>query len=237
MNSRQKPRPGGCFCWILYRPPTGRTAPPPLPPPLPLPVASPNKRVLTVYSSGCAAFEHPADPRRTAPRRLTGGDFAGRIGPRRSAFGAVLTGHQADVLVDDNWCCVRHVPLATAQRLILQDRDPSRRSSAKRTCGGACHALPPRHGPEGHATTERRDPIPSLPQQRRVAERRLFPFGSLRKCADGPSFQPQSGRFPVAPSCAAQVATKDGRAPAGRHENIQCPTRCSSMRPIRRRPG
>jgi hypothetical protein len=67
MNSCQQLRAGSCFCSILYRPPTGRGTPPRLPPPLPSPVASRNKRVLTVYSSGCAAFEHPADPRRTAP--------------------------------------------------------------------------------------------------------------------------------------------------------------------------
>lgn len=117
--SRQRRCPDHCFRSILCRPPTGPAPPPRLPPPLPSPVASPNKRVLTVYSSGCAAFGHPANPRNDRSPATTGGDFAGRIGPRRAAFGAVLTGREADVLVDDNRCCVRHLPPATAQRLIL----------------------------------------------------------------------------------------------------------------------
>ena len=124
-----------------------------------------------------------------------------------------------------------------AAAYAFQARCPSRRSSAKRTCGRARQALPPRHGPEGHATTTRRNRTPSLPQQHRVAERRSFGRCRSRARLEGPSVQPQSGRLLVAPSRAAHVATKDGRAPAGHQEISQCPTKCSSMRPIRRRPG
>ena len=105
-----------------------------------------------------------------------------------------------------------------------------------------------RHGPKGHATTAHRELDLSLPEHRRVAlERRHCSFGGAcelgclsgvdRARAHGPSFQPPSGRFPVAPSCVAHVAANGGRAPNGHQETGQWPTRCSSTRPIRRRPG
>src|SRR5215510_2504102 len=100
---------------------------------------------------------------------------------------------------------------------------------------------------KGHAATAHRKLRQSLPKQRRVAERCDRCFGGQRglgslPCAElahapGSSFQPQSGRFPVAPSCTVHVAGNGGRAPTGHQEIGQCPTKCSSMRPIRRRPG
>ena len=87
----------------------------------------------------------------------------------------------------------------------------------------------------GHATTARRETNPS--QQHRVAERRHEPRLRIPRqpggarwphlvCRKGPSIQPQSGRFLVAPFRIAREATMDGRAPACRHESIQCPTKC-----------
>src|SRR5262245_7850006 len=100
---------------------------------------------------------------------------------------------------------------------------------------------------KGHVATAHRKLSRSLPKQSRVAERCDRCFGGRRglgslPCAElahapGSSFQPQSGRFPVAPSCTVHVAGNGGRAPTGHQEIGQCPTKCSSMRPIRRRPG
>ena len=43
--------------------------------------------LLTVYSSGCTAFGHPARPFRTAPRQATGGTFEGADGPQMREHG------------------------------------------------------------------------------------------------------------------------------------------------------
>src|SRR5258708_846664 len=87
----------------------------------------------------------------------------------------------------------------------------------------------------GHATTARREPNPS--QQHRVAERRHEPrlrlprrLGCARwnsfACCKGPSIQPQSGRFLVAPFRIAREAKMDGRVPACHQEIYRCPTKC-----------
>ena len=136
--------------------------------------------------------------------------------------------------------CVRHVPRATAGRLMLSKAAiPSRKiaSQENQRPRSPSAAVPSRA--KGHAATAHRHLNRSLPMQPRVAERRGF--GCL-PCVDlarvqGSCFQPQSDRLPVAPSCAAQVAANGGRAPTGRQEIGKCPTKCSSMRRIRRRPG
>jgi hypothetical protein len=104
---------------------------------LPSPPARPIKSLLTVYSSGCAAFGHSGrlaqgplpDKRREGTWRVK------RFATFRTA--AVLAGHQADVLVDDNRCCVRQMPPATAWRLMLsgslsrvEDRQPKEPAAA-----------------------------------------------------------------------------------------------------------
>ena len=81
-----------------------------------------------------------------------------RDGSARSvSIGATLTGHQADVPVDDNRCCVRQMPPATARRLMLQggfeskivsQENPRPRlpsvaapSRAKRSCNGCASRI------------------------------------------------------------------------------------------------
>jgi hypothetical protein len=91
------------------------------------------------------------------------------------------------------------------------------------------------HATTGHATTARREPNPS--QQHRVAGRRHEPRLRIPRkpgcarwnafaCCKGPSVQPQSGRFLVAPFRHAREATMDGRVPACHHEIRPCPTKC-----------
>src|SRR5262245_17439942 len=73
--------------------------------PLPSPAARPIKTLLTVYSSGCTAFGHPAglahgplpDKRREGTSRVK------RPAAIRSVAG--VDGPHADVLVDDNRGC------------------------------------------------------------------------------------------------------------------------------------
>src|SRR5262249_33033485 len=91
---------------------------------------------------------------------------------------------------------------------------------------------------KGHAATAHRNLHRLLPKQPRVAERC---FGGQRglgslPCAElahapGSSFQPQSGRFPVAPSCTVHVAGHGGRAANGPQENGPSPTKIPRGRP------
>src|SRR5262245_354137 len=76
----------------------GRGHPPPAP--LPSPTARPNKGVLTICSSGCAAFGHPASPPKDRSPTRDGRECRGQIWFAAShgcgAHGLV----EADVLVD-----------------------------------------------------------------------------------------------------------------------------------------
>ena len=105
--------------------------------------------------------------------------------------------------------------------------------------GRAQQRAPRRQVPEGHGRTARRNRAVLLRHPYRVARRRRF--GSPRQLRSRANaalrrghplpFQPQSGQVPVAPPL------HGGRASTGRQEIGQCPTRCSSMRRIRRKPG
>ena len=81
---------------------------------------------------------------------------------------------------------------------------------------------------------------PSQPP--RVAGRRYFGRCVIGRCPiesrrNGPSNQPYSGRRLVAPVRAARRAPRAGRVCACGQEICQWQTKCSSMRPTRRRPG
>ena len=175
-EGRQQLRPGDCFCSILCGPPTGLMWPPQLPPPLPSPPASPNKRVLTVYSSGCAAFGHSGRSVQDRSPTTDGRGLRGSNRPATFRIAAVLTGHQADVLVDDNWCCVRHVPPATAQRLILsRPRFESKIVSQEnlRPCM-PCAAAPSRARRSCYDRASRPYPIAAAATARRRATPSIF---------------------------------------------------------------
>jgi hypothetical protein len=140
--------------------------------------------------------------------------------------------------------CRSHMPRVMRGGICSQAALPSRTSSAKRTRGCACQRCRPAWA-KGHATTARRDLNRLPPQHRRLAERGhdcVRDLGELG-CppsvdparAERSSFHPPSGRFPVAPRCAVHLAASG--VPAGHQEIGQCPTKCSSMRPIRRKPG
>ena len=135
-----------------------------------------------------------------------------------------------------------HMPRIMRCGVCSQAALPSRTSSAKRTSGRAYQRCRPAWA-KGHATTARRDLNRS--SHCRLAERghdcirdpggpSCPPRVDLAR-AQPSSFHPQSGRFSVVPSCAVQVAANG--VPAGHQEIGQCPTKCSSMRPIRRKPG
>ncbi|MEA3067905.1 MAG: hypothetical protein QOK41_1312 [Sphingomonadales bacterium] len=209
------------------------------------------KGMLMVESTGCAAFGHPAATQGFALRPPSGGDLGGRSDPyvphsawRRRAI-------KADVLVEHDWCRLRLVPrgyllqrfagsscelFATelfATTAVSREKLRSRlRAAALSRAEGH---VTTGHASTGHVTTARREPNPS--QQHRVAERRHEPrlrvprkLGCARwnsfACCKGPSIQPQSGRFLVAPFRIAREATTGGRVPACHHEIRQCPTKC-----------
>ena len=117
----------------------------PILPPLPSPAASPNKKWLAVYSSGCATFEHRQARRkhRSPIRRREG--LRGRIDPRRlhrcSARGrSKLMFLWTAAGVACGGCLPRRAAAYASESAT------SRRSLAKRTRGGAVRALP-HHGP------------------------------------------------------------------------------------------
>src|SRR5262249_12599330 len=150
---------------------------------------------------------------------------------------------EADVLVDTAGAAGGLSRTRSEAAYAPEPASLSRISSAKTR--GCAHRRCRCAWTKGHATTARRDFNRSLPSHHGVRERRLDWFGAVRRRACLPrldlarvqnsSFQPQSGRSSVAPSCAVHVAAS--AAPAGDQEIGQCPTKCSSIRPTRRRPG
>ena len=201
--------------------------------PLPLPAVEPNKGSLTSTSSGRAAFEHPASPSSSASRharKWAQGGSSPQQGAfaRRRASGGRCPWTTRPVAREVFVSCAGTVAvLANALRADGgQPREPA-----------AAHALPPCPPAEGHATSARRESTESPSQQRRVAGRRLFGRNLAVSRRKGRTVQRSSARPLVAPTCFARVAPQAGRARACLQEIGQCPTKCSSMRPTRRRPG
>ena len=169
----------------------------------------------------------------TAPRQFDGEDLGGmRFATSRMA--RMAADHRGPCPCRGQpVSCGAHVPCggAAAQRLTSRramktasQQKPRRRprAAAPSTGRGSCYDRASRTNPIAIAATPRRA---------------ATPMRSSSRASDGSSVPPQSGRFLVAPPCVARVATTGGRAPACHQEIGQCPTKCSSMRPIRRRPG
>jgi hypothetical protein len=202
---------------------------------------------LKVESSGCAAFGHPAATQGSLSddhREETWAAEATRFSP---AYGVTAASDQGRCpcrarLVSLAAGASRVPPAAVRWQLMRGVRNRAARDDSRQpsetTAAPARAAAPPRaeaHATTGHARTARREPISS--QQHRVAERRHEPRLRIPRrpgcarwnsfaCRRGPSIQPQSGRFLVAPFRIAREATMGGRAPACRQEIRQCPTKC-----------
>jgi hypothetical protein len=194
------------------------------------------KGSLMVESSGCAAFGHPATAQGSLfddHREETWAAEASRASRIRRDGGERS---KADALVVHDWCRLRLVP-----RGYLLQRFGGSSCELLATTAVSREKLRPRlraaapSRAEGHATTARREPNPS--PQHRAAKRRYEPRlrippkpGCARwhsfTCCKGPSIQPQSGRFLVAPFRIAREATMGGRVPTCHQEIHQCPTKC-----------
>jgi hypothetical protein len=203
---------------------------------LPMPRCGRKKGSLMVESSGCAAFGHPAAAQGSLSdyhREETWVAEASRASRIRRGGGERS---KPMFLVEHDRCRSRLVPRGyLLQRFggssceLLATTAISRENRRPRLRAAALSRA------EGHATTARREPNSS--QLHRAAKRRHEPrlrvpckLGWARwdsfACCRGPSIQPQSGRFLVAPFRIAREATTSGRVPACRREIRQCPTKC-----------
>ena len=197
------------------------------------------KGLLMVESSGCAAFGHPAAIQGSLPTTI-GRRLERRQRAVRPVFGVATASDQSRCP-----CRARLVSLAAgASRVppagsvaapaacsgLRATTTVSREKRRPRLSGAAALSRA-----EGHATTARREPIPSSPH--RVAERRHAPCLRIPRqpgrarwdafaCRKGSSIQPQSGRFLVAPFHIAREAILGGRVPACHYEFSPCPTKC-----------
>ena len=136
--------------------------------------------------SGCATFGHPGSPqtgfadpdlRTMGSRRRTGAHE-----PPRPMF-LWTTAAAACGKCPAQRAAVYAFMSASSRKIV------SREPAAVRP------ALPPRHGPEGHAASVPRDQFPSLPKRYRVAKRRRFRRARL-SCPKAHPFVPnQPGRW------------------------------------------
>src|SRR5262249_1735545 len=139
---------------VRWRPPAPATAP------LPSPPASPNKGVLTICSSGCAAFGHPASPPKDCSPTRDGRECRGQVwfaashgcgahGPSKPMFlwtPPVLRAARA----------ARNGGAALTSKAPI----PRRRSSAQRNTGRAPPALPPPPAPNSNHPPPPANPTP-----------------------------------------------------------------------------
>lgn len=153
--------------------------------PLPIPCTGPIKSLLTIDSSGCTAFGHPARPSQRRSPTSDGRALGGAFGLRRFASVRRQQAFWADVPVDDNRC--RGGTCRARQRGGLslslsrsESKIVSRRATAiapvrdRPRAEGSCQDRAARIDPTAAIWRRRATPIPQPAQARLPAVR--FPL-------------------------------------------------------------
>ena len=178
-------------------------------------------------SSGCAAFGHPARPPRTAPH-----DAGDRLGGRQRSAAFALRRVDGGQPMPCRGQPDRARPCSGHRTTRQRDQahsaaEPSSENRPAAPCAAALQRAEVM--PEAHS---------SDPADRR--SRDVARATSCRRCTASRR-GPQAHPFPQSRSgrvrCLAPPWRAGGCAPTRRQETVQWPTKCSSTRPIRRRPG
>ncbi len=198
------------------------------------------KNVLTVKGSGCVAFGHPARPPRTVSLKMM-------TGARRTPLSNPLLRHRSDKIWRGGTRDKQATPIPArkrttgASRAMRMSAEPSAllaryradAVSIERNRGGARRCRPTmRFGVHVRGASSRFASKSSW--QRRLSGARPSPIDRARRAREFRSvfLHRQLGR---SPSSVADAARRQRHA--GPHEICKWPTKCSSTRPTRRRPG